>query len=424
MIAQFIARKAIARERTNYPEVANAVGWGNPKGQGLGRQLKPIVEYCHNSGLPKLTAIVAKTGKLHPSKDAIALIEEITGKFDITEAQESVLDFDWTIIPEFGLDLKQLLKERDVWLTSGWDFIPEEWGCIGFATPSRCEKYETGSLVIIYITRDSDLKEERGKVVGIVETSGEVGPTKDYVSSRLWKKKENNPKTKGKWPWAVGISRAWYIKPKERKDVREIFSSTCENNHDLNIGTNGVRVDSKEIEEFLQFNASITQIYHGTISAEQTAQTEDNKSQPSRAGPTASKPYEVGESDGPKYLYILELQGDIAAYLGCKPEEVNDKKIIKVGFSKSPVKRKNQIQSSYPKGVFQWKVFRLSSLPTQAPYSNAHIAIQGENEMKRYLIKHGAESLTREFFLVKNRLIQQAWEAGNIAAKQAQAIFK
>ena len=73
---------------------------------------------------------------------------------------------------------------------------------------------------------------------------------------------------------------------------------------------------------------------------------------PSRALKPPSSPYWVGETDGPKHLYILKLSGGISIYLGRSATGLEEKAIIKVGFSKSPLARRDQIQSDYPKGTF------------------------------------------------------------------------
>jgi hypothetical protein len=138
----------------------------------------------------------------------------------------------------------------------------------------------------------------------------------------------------------------------------------------------------------------------------------------------ASAPYQVGETDGPKHLYILKLEGDVAAYLGRLPEEVEEKSVIKVGFSKSPLTRRNQIQSAYPEGAFKWSVQFPANIPDDAPFPNAEVAIVGEDAMKDRLIKERAESLGGEFFLAEDWLVRNAWTAGNYAANQALEKFE
>ena len=161
-------------------------------------------------------------------------------------------------------------------------------------------------------------------------------------------------------------------------------------------------------------------VYGSTDITEPTIQTLEGALSPSRAVPPPSEPYTVGETDGPKYLYVLELQGDIAAYLGCPREDVEDKSIIKVGFSKSPLARRNQIQSAYPEGSFKWTVLFPSPLPAEPPYANAKVAIAGEDAMKRRLVDEKAKVLGGEFFLAEEWLVHKTWAAGNHAAKSAQ----
>jgi hypothetical protein len=139
----------------------------------------------------------------------------------------------------------------------------------------------------------------------------------------------------------------------------------------------------------------------------------------SRAVPPASSPYWVGETDGPKHLYILELTGDIGAYLGRSADQIDGMSIIKVGFSKSPLSRRDQIQGAYPLGQFKWVVRFPANIPDTAPYPNARVAIVGEDAMKQRLVDEGAEILGGEFFLAEEWLIHNTWTAGKYAAEHA-----
>jgi hypothetical protein len=110
------------------------------------------------------------------------------------------------------------------------------------------------------------------------------------------------------------------------------------------------------------------------------------------------------------------LAGDIAAYLNRKPEEVEGKRIVKVGFSKSPLSRRDQIQAAYPAGSFKWQVLYPKEIPVNPPYPNAEVAIAGEDAMKKRLQEAGCESLGGEFYLADENLIGLAWGAGLNAA--------
>lgn len=88
---------------------------------------------------------------------------------------------------------------------------------------------------------------------------------------------------------------------------------------------------------------------------------------PSRAVIPAKEPYFFGDVDGPKHLFILRLVGGVANWLG-EPVDVEDEcMIINVGFSKSPCKRRDQIQSAYPAGRFKWEIMFPEPMPGTAP---------------------------------------------------------
>ena len=114
----------------------------------------------------------------------------------------------------------------------------------------------------------------------------------------------------------------------------------------------------------------------------------------------------------------MHLTGDIAAYLGCNPQLVEGKRIVKVGFSKSPLSRRDQIQAAYPVGSFRWEVLFPKEIPAEAPYPNAKVAIAGEDAMKKRLQDGGCESLGGEFYLAEENFIGLAWGAGLHATKK------
>jgi hypothetical protein len=92
--------------------------------------------------------------------------------------------------------------------------------------------------------------------------------------------------------------------------------------------------------------------------------------------------------------------------------------IVKVGFSRSPLSRRDQIQSAYPSGAYKWEVLYPREMPDEPPYPNAQVAIAGEDAMKARLVKDGAESLGGEFFLADEGLVIRTWSAGKFAADE------
>jgi hypothetical protein len=263
----------------------------------------------------------------------------------------------------------------------------------------------------------------RGKVVGILEVSHETGHAKDFIAGHRWAEKENDPGSRGKWLYAVKATRAWRIIPEDWKRVDDLFPSTYASVHPEFIGANGVQILPDEAERLLQLDVHEAPVYGQSRLIDPIIRTLDTALSPSRGVAAAVNPYWVGETDGPKHLYILELKGDIAVYLGRPVEAVDGKSIIKVGFSKSPLGRRDQIQSAYPKGQFEWTVLRPATIPEQPPYSNASVAIVGEDAMKKRLVDEKAEILGGEFFLADDWLVHSTWNAGNYAAQQAQLAY-
>jgi hypothetical protein len=323
-------------------------------------------------------------------------------------------------VPDLAPNQDELLDGRDVWLTSFWGFDPASWGCIGFADEGKRSRYlsqsKSGSLVAIYVTKNKGPHEMRGKVVGVLEMSHQVGHAREFISGDRWAKKEADPDSRGKWLFAVKATRAWRIAPEDWQPVETLLPQAYGSAHPEFIGASGVRVGAEESERLLELDVYEVPVYGQTEPVDPTIQTLQTALHPSRAVRPPSLPYWVGETDGPKHLYILELGGDTAAYLGRSNEELDGKRIVKVGFSKSPLSRRDQIQAAYPVGQFHWEVRLPKEIPKQAPYPNADVAIAGEDAMKKRMVDGKAESLGGEFFLAEEWMIQSAWSAGHYTA--------
>jgi len=256
----------------------------------------------------------------------------------------------------------------------------------------------------------------------VMEVSHEIGHAQQFISGDQWAKKEADPDSRGKWLYALRATRAWRIAPEDWREVHDLFPAAYASADPQFIGAAGVPLGREEAEKLLQLDVYEVPIYGQDRPVDTTITTLETALTPSRAIPPADSGYWVGETDGPKHLYILKLEGDIAAYLGRRPSAVEDKAIIKVGFSKSPLSRREQIQGAYPAGSFRWTVFRPQDTSAPAPYANARIAIAGEDAMKARLVQDGAESLGGEFFLADDWLVHQTWTAGRLASEAAQAI--
>lgn len=121
------------------------------------------------------------------------------------------------------------------------------------------------------------------------------------------------------------------------QDVGVLFPSAYNSADPQFIGVAGAPLVPDEAKKLLQLDVYEVSIYGESLLIDSSITTLETVLTPSRAIPPSSTGYWVGETDGPKHLYILKLEGDIAAYLGRSPAAVEDKAIIEVGFSKSPM---------------------------------------------------------------------------------------
>lgn len=323
-----------------------------------------------------------------------------------------VSDFD--IIP---------FDERDVWLTSFWGYDPKNWGCIGFADSNRREKFisqtTSGALVCIYVTKAEGGIELGGRVAGVLEVSHSRGDLTEFISGTEQQKRASNLYTRNKWSFALKVTRAWEIVEEEKPLVEGIFPTTYKSSNAQYIGSNGVPIDDTEVSTLKKLTVREVQVYKGGRVSDSSVQTFENALKPSSAIMPATEPYFVGEIDGPKYIYILRLTGELSDWFSDSSMDLEDKELIKVGFSKSPRDRCRQIQSSYPKGQFTWEVLFPNPIPDVPPYANAITAIKGEDAMKAKLeTLSEACSLGGEFYLIDKYSTRTVWNNGKAKADQ------
>jgi hypothetical protein len=90
--------------------------------------------------------------------------------------------------------------------------------------------------------------------------------------------------------------------------VEELLPMTYASTHPETIGASGVQVPPDEAERLFQLDVYEVPIYGQPSLIDPTIRTLDTALSPSRAVPPAANSYWVGETDGPKHLYILELR--------------------------------------------------------------------------------------------------------------------
>lgn len=320
------------------------------------------------------------------------------------------------------MSLHQVNEAQPMWITSFWGFGPEQWGCIGFSDAGKRDYFirnsRPGALVAVYVTKHRGPDDERGKIIGFLEVSHEGGSLKNFISGDLWAQTKKDPESRGKWSYALKVTRAWRIIREEQPLVDDALPSSYSAGGAIHVGAQGVIITREEAARLHALTVYEVPVYGQRSKISPGIQSLRNGLKPSQAIQPPTEPYWVGETDGPKHLYILRLRGDVAQYLGRSASELEDKEIIKVGFSKSPLARRDQIQAAYPAGMYRWEVFYPQTIPPAAPYPNAQVAIAGEDAMKERLIDDGAESLGGEFFLADTGLVYRTWFAGKLAAEK------
>lgn len=409
-IARLLVRQAQTKSRTTYEKVAQEIGWPHPTGRGLGKHLYEIMHYCKQKLLPPLTLIVVRKGTKEPSSEASQYIKAALGDLNFEVMQKEVFDFDWGVASDFASPKTARLPDgRGIWLTSFWGFNPDSWGCIGFSSEPKLNYFlkrtKPGVIVAIYVTKGKGRLEERGKVIGFLEVSHTVGHAKDFIAGDQWALKESDPASRGKWSYALRATRAWRVIEEEQQIVGDLLPETYASAHPEFIGAQGVPVVDVDSEKLLGLTVYEVPVYGQTDQIQSGIQKFENVLKPSLAVCPAKEPYWVGEVDGPKHLYILKLAGNLENYLGRTTKELEDKMIIKVGFSKSPMTRRDQIQAAYPDGKYKWEVLYPKEITSEPPYPDADIAIAGEDAMKARLIKDGGATLGREFYLADEGLL-------------------
>ena len=151
-------------------------------------------------------------------------------------------------------------RKNGLWLTAQWDFIPDQWGVVGFTIPTDCNNFfdrtSDGTIVAIYLTKQNKInRKQAGKVVGFVRLSRKKGWSEEFVCEDLWKKNQANHRIKGKliitagkWIHGVQITQAWRVKEDDRNDVRvgTIFQKTYKSKDGQTIATQGRQVDEAD----------------------------------------------------------------------------------------------------------------------------------------------------------------------------------
>lgn len=307
----------------------------------------------------------------------------------------------------------------NVWLTSFYGFRPEEWGLLGFTDEGRRRSFVEGSkpgvLVVVYGAGKAS-KEDLRQIIGIQQCSHRLGHSQQFMSPAAWKEKERDPGRAGKWNYAVKATRAWRVTPESRMEVSAFAPKATSTRAWQHIGSRGVPLSKQEALNILKLDLQEVEVYGQNPIIGSTPGRAKEVLAVSKAGPVSQTPFVTRESEGPKHLYVLKLQGDTDTFLG-KP--ANGKIVVKAGFSKSPQTRCDDHNRALPECAFRWEVLLSGVTCAYDPYPSSDHAKAGERAMQTVLCAEPAgRSLGGEFFLAEPDLIEEAWRKGNLAARE------
>ena len=302
-----------------------------------------------------------------------------------------------------------LSSPPNVWLTSFYGFTPEDWGMLGFSNNGQRNHFvretEPGALVVVYAHKSMAPKHQRGMVIGVQQVSHRVNNAKAYMSPAAWLRKETEMDASDKWNLAVKATRAWRVAPESYMPIEEFAPESYSTARAQFIGSQGVRLTNAEARRVLDLTLIETSVFGELPIDAAIAVRGSDLLAPSKPGPVSQSGYFCKEAEGPKSLYVLRLVGNEDAFLGRSAE---GSMIVKVGISKSPISRRDTLNSALPSGAYRWEVITSNEIENLAQFANSKLAIRAENAIKEHLYR-SQQSLGGEFFLATDQAILDAW---------------
>jgi hypothetical protein len=310
-----------------------------------------------------------------------------------------------------------------VLLKAYWGFDPENWPCLTLTDRGRVDtilaESRPGFLCAIYASIVPQVPEEmRGKVIGLYQLSHDVGEAERFLTPSARARKKEVQLEDESWKFAFRAIAAWKIPLETAPRVADFAQKTYNSDGARSIARFGAWLAPEEANKLLDID-----LISVPLQASDPGCTGDSvilrgadALAPSKPGPVSQSPGVRREAEGPKHLYMLCLDGTTDHFLG-KP--AHSKKIVKVGFSKSPTTRRDDHNRALPAGAFKWRLSSSTYAQGMDAFPTSRHALAGEDAMKAYLLENG-ESLGGEFFLASDAAITQAWRNGIKAAMNSQ----
>jgi hypothetical protein len=144
-----------------------------------------------------------------------------------------------------------------------------------------------------------------------------------------------------RWTFAVPVRRAWRIN--RRIEVRHIAPHTYTHDRARVIASRGELLTEEEALNSLRLPVAPMNVFGEApvAAAEEPEFQLQSMFAPSRGISPAFGPRTSEYEDGEHYLYMLQLDGDIAALLGRAASAIESKILVKIGFSNAPTRRRD-----------------------------------------------------------------------------------
>lgn len=297
-----------------------------------------------------------------------------------------------------------LSQQNRIWLKAFWGFNPEQAGYLGFThegvRDKLIENYQPGDLILIYGADSAETERRlRGQALGLLEIDPQKANDRDLMSAQAIADKISRG-WGDRWTFAVPVLRAWRVGRKisiqnvaPNTDWRRrgrVIASQAE----LMAEDDAAAVFSWPVTEVPVWGSSNAIAYD---KLEQTLQQSFSTS----IGPKPSFGTRVSNyEDGETVVYVMEFQGDLAAFLGMKLFELGDQRLIKIGRSNATARRVDEINFGFPKSAKMGWTERLQS----RPFPSAQLADDAEKSAHKVFAEIG-RSQGGEFFLCSEKLI-------------------
>lgn len=294
------------------------------------------------------------------------------------------------------------------WLTAFWGFEPEHEGYYGFTLEggrSRfLREYQDGDLVLIYGADVANTaKLDRKQLLGILK----VQPTPIWDIDKISDFGLSEKKQLGKedsWRYAVPVRRAWRID--QRIGVKHLIPDTYDGSNGQALASFGQVITSEESKRILQLRVTEVNVFGepplaDTSTRKVTFETAYN----AKSGPAPSYGQRTSNYvDGEAFAYVMELTGDLSAFLGKPFYEVRGKRLIKIGFSNDPARRLAELNCGFPSSAS----IRWTERTRSQPYADGASAFDVEQSLHEEFGKVAARQ-GNEIYLCDERFIDSTF---------------